>query len=237
MSRATPPLLRRALTISLLADDAHYTELMQKAVAGARVSIWIATANVKEMRVEAPLGSVARARGRYVSILDTFDGLAQRGVELRLLHAGLPSRAFRAELARRPRLLAGGLEMRRCPRVHLKIIAVDGAQLYLGSANFTGAGLGAKGSGRRNFELGVITDDDVVLDAVQARFERIWSGAECGACKLRDLCPAPLDLPARIAAAVKPAAASPARRASSAASAKKKAPSSASGPSRGRRRA
>jgi phosphatidylserine/phosphatidylglycerophosphate/cardiolipin synthase-like enzyme len=83
--------------------------------------------------------------------------------------------------------------MRECPRVHLKIIAVDGAYLYLGSANFTGAGLGAKGDGRRNFELGFATDDDVLLDAAQLRFDRIWTGRECGACRLRSRCPKPLD--------------------------------------------
>ena len=84
--------------------------------------------------------------------------------------------------------------MRRCPRVHLKLIAVDGRALYLGSANFTGAGLGAKGEGRRNFEMGILTDDDAMLDAAQERFERIWTGRECGACKLRAVCPRPLDL-------------------------------------------
>jgi phosphatidylserine/phosphatidylglycerophosphate/cardiolipin synthase-like enzyme len=84
-------------------------------------------------------------------------------------------------------------EMRTCPRVHLKLIVVDGAYAYLGSANFTGAGLGARGDGRRNFELGVATDDDVLLDSAQLRFDRIWSGRECGACRLRARCPAPLD--------------------------------------------
>lgn len=161
-------------------------------MSGARVSLWIATANVKEMMVEAPVGTGARARGRYLSILDTFVDLARRGVELRLLHAGVPSRAFQAALKKRA-VLAGRLAMRRCPRVHLKIIAVDGAELYLGSANFTGAGLGAKGHGRRNFEMGVLTSDDVLLDAVQARFDRIWTGRECAGCRLKDVCPEPLD--------------------------------------------
>ncbi|HET9934146.1 MAG TPA: phospholipase D-like domain-containing protein, partial [Polyangiaceae bacterium] len=86
------------------------------------------------------------------------------------------------------------LELRHCPRVHLKMIAVDGAYLYLGSANFTGAGLGARGDGRRNFEMGFGTDDDVLLDAAQQRFDRIWSGRDCGACRLRSECPAPLDV-------------------------------------------
>jgi hypothetical protein len=31
-----------------------------------------------------------------------------------------------------------------------------------------------------------------LLDQVQALYERIWSGGECGACKLRDDCPGPL---------------------------------------------
>src|SRR3989442_193415 len=80
----------------------------------------------------------------------------------------------------------------------VSLVVVEGAALYLGSANFTGAGLGAKGDGRRNFEMGILTDDDVLLDAAQARFERIWSGKECGACKLRHVCPKPLDgLPRR----------------------------------------
>jgi phosphatidylserine/phosphatidylglycerophosphate/cardiolipin synthase-like enzyme len=75
----------------------------------------------------------------------------------------------------------------------MKMIAVDGALLYLGSANFTGAGFGAKSDGRRNFETGIVTDDELVLDEMQATFEAIWSGRRCGACQLRGECPAPLD--------------------------------------------
>ena len=128
----------------------------------------------------------------FVSVLARLDELAARGVELRVLHAELPSRPFRAELARHPRLVAGGLALRRCPRVHLKAVVVDGELLYLGSANWTGAGLGARGAGRRNFELGVVTDDGPLLDQVQSMYDRIWTGGECAACKLRDECPGPL---------------------------------------------
>jgi phosphatidylserine/phosphatidylglycerophosphate/cardiolipin synthase-like enzyme len=128
-------------------------------------------------------------RTEYVSVLARLDELAKHGVELRLLHAELPSRPFRAEIAHHPRLLRGGLALRRCPRVHMKAVIVDGSLLYLGSANWTGAGLGAKGSGRRNFELGIVTDDSQLLDQVQALYERVWSGGECAACRLRDICP------------------------------------------------
>ncbi len=144
--------------------------------------------------VEAPIGTRARASGRYVSILDTLQSLCDRGVTVRLLHATRPSQAFRTELAARASRLGGRrFQMRACPRVHLKIVAIDGALLYLGSANFTGAGLGAKGDGRRNFEMGIVTDDEWMLDVAQERFEGIWRGGECGACRLRAQCPAPLD--------------------------------------------
>lgn len=184
---------RRRVEVTLIRDRAHYDEVVMGAVAKARVSLWISTANVKGVRVEAPIGTRARARGSYVSILEVFEGLRARGVELRLLHAGVPSRAFREDLRAQKRLAAGGLAMRRCPRVHLKMIAVDGALLYLGSANFTGAGLGAKGDRRRNFEAGVLTDDDVMLDEMQGVFDRIWTGRECPRCALRAQCPAPID--------------------------------------------
>jgi phosphatidylserine/phosphatidylglycerophosphate/cardiolipin synthase-like enzyme len=191
--------MERHAKVRLIVDRDHYDTLVLGAISRAKTSVWIATANVKEMRVEAPIGTRARARGKFMSILDTFEDLALRGVEIRLLYAGLPSRPFRAELARHPRLRASPrFEMRRCPRVHLKMIAIDGSFLYLGSANFTGAGLGAKGEGRRNFEMGVTTDDELLLDKTQERFFAIWSGGECAACRMRDVCPRPLDVPTKV---------------------------------------
>jgi phosphatidylserine/phosphatidylglycerophosphate/cardiolipin synthase-like enzyme len=168
------------------------------AVLAARRSVWIATANLKELMVRDHRAAPGRRRsgaGRaaYRSVLDAMDELAGRGVELRLMHAAPPSRPFRAALARHARLRAGGLAMRLCPRLHFKAVVVDGAFLYLGSANWTGAGLGAKETGRRNFELGFATADDLLLDRVQSLYDRIWTGGECTACKVRDLCPAPLD--------------------------------------------
>ena len=185
----------RPVNIELVGGRAHYERVIA-AVLAAHTSVWIATANVKGMMVEGaarPGERRTQKRGTYVSMVSRLDALAAKGVELRLLHAEIPSGPFREEIAAHPRLLAGGLELARCPRVHMKAVIVDGAVLYLGSANWTGAGLGAKGSGKRNFELGVITDDAQLLDQVQALFERVWSGAECAGCKLREVCPGPLD--------------------------------------------
>lgn len=170
--------------------DADHLALTRQ-IANAKVSVWLATANLKATMIEAPIGTRARARGRYVSFFETLTDLVARGVEVRLLHAGEPSRPLKGLVS----LGAKAVPMKRCPRVHLKMIAIDGGSLYLGSANLTGAGIGAKGENRRNFEMGIVTDDESMLDAAQAHFDRIWRGAECKGCELRKLCPRPLDLP------------------------------------------
>lgn len=183
----------RRVALELIHDREHYATVVDRLVRRAEVSVWIATANVKELHVEAPVGSRARARGRYQSIVTLFADLARRGVELRLLHATNPSRRFEAARRRLEDRLSDAIELRQCPRTHLKMIAVDGSQLYLGSANLTGAGLGAKGDARRNFETGILTEDEGLLDAMQERFDRIWSGRACAGCRLRAECPGPLD--------------------------------------------
>ena len=167
---------------AFLTGRSLYEEVIRDGMLQAKRSIWIATANVKELFVE---------RGReYVSVLRMFDELAERGVELRLLHAELPSKRFRAAFERRKKLQRR-FKLKHCPRVHLKAIIVDGARLYIGSANFTGAGLGAKGDDKRNFEFGIWTEDFRLLDEAQALYQRLWEGDPCSRCALRDVCPDP----------------------------------------------
>src|SRR5262249_57256156 len=184
---------RRSVAVSLVSGRGHY-ETVVAAVLEAQLSVWIATASLKELMVEDPRAAPGRRRGgrrtAYRSVLAVLDELAGRGVDVRLLHAGVPSGPFAREWARHPRLRAA---LRLCPRVHLKAVIVDGALLYLGSANWTGAGLGAKGEGRRNFELGIVTDDAELLDEVQGIYDALWRGAGCKGCKLRESCDAPID--------------------------------------------
>jgi phosphatidylserine/phosphatidylglycerophosphate/cardiolipin synthase-like enzyme len=174
----------RAVVTELLSGAELYREVVLGRMAHARESVWISTANVKAMFVEQD--------GEYRSILALFSQLAARGVELKLLHAELPSRPFRAAFDKRKTLVRGGLSLKVCPRVHFKAVLVDGAWLYLGSANLTGAGLGAKGPDKRNFELGFVTEDFELIDRVTALYQSLWRGEECGACKLRSVCPDPI---------------------------------------------
>lgn len=179
--------------LELLIHDEHYPSVIDRVLSAER-SVWIATANLKELMIEDArlVPGRRRARNAYRSVLSAFAELSARGVELRILHAASPSRVFQRDFDRQKRLVAGGLELRLCPRNHLKLVIVDGRFLYFGSANWTGAGLGAKHAERRNFEFGALTQDERVLDAAQDVFHRIWRGAECEGCRMREECPMPL---------------------------------------------
>ena len=155
-------------------------------VLAAKVSLDIATADFKAMLVPEP--GLSRAR----SVVEIFRGLARRGVEIRLLHAGTPSSAALRELKA---ALPQNLVIRRCPRLHSKAVIVDCNRMYLGSANLTGAGLGAKSDGRRNFELGIWTESPALIDAVLEQFNALWEGRRCQTCQRKEIGPVPLEEP------------------------------------------
>jgi len=181
--------MMRAIQTELLSGEALYRAVVLDKLLHARESVDIASANVKAMFVED--GKRVRGGSDYKSIVEQFSKLAARGVRLRLLHAETPSRPFRKAFDSQRALVQGGLALRLCPRVHFKAVIVDRAWIYLGSANLTGAGLGAKGEHKRNFELGFVTEDFDTIDRAGALFESVWSGAECGLCKVREHCPDP----------------------------------------------
>ena len=156
-----------------------YERVLLQEVPRARRFLWIATANVKDLYV--------KHGGRMVPFLQVLAQLIDDGVEVRLLHASEPGPAFRADFDRFPALIRS-LERVLCPRVHFKSVVVDGKVAYFGSANLTGAGMGAKSPRRRNFEAGVITRDPELISAVMAQFDQVWMGARCEECLRKEHC-------------------------------------------------
>lgn len=118
--------------------------------------------------------------------------MAARGVSFRVVHSALPSSYFRRTLEQYPRLTEGALELQVCPRSHWKMVIVDGVFAYCGSANFTGAGLGAKSPDKRNLEIGVASGDAAWVRQLEALFDRFWIGEHCDTCRLKDTCPDPV---------------------------------------------
>jgi len=171
---------------NLVIDGAHFHRIVREGILQAKVSLDIATADFKAMLV--PEAGTRRAR----SIVQVMRNLAARGVEIRLLHAGTPSSAALRELKK---ALPKNLIIRRCPRIHFKAVVIDSKWMYVGSANLTGAGLGAKGEGKRNFEMGVATESASMIDTVGEQFNHLWEGRGCVGCKRKDVCPVPLEEP------------------------------------------
>ena len=116
---------------TFLSNREIYERVIRETVPLARERLWIATADIKDMYVDAG--------GRdMVPFLEVLDGMLKRGVEVRLIHAKEPGPNWREDFDRHPGLWEG-MERMLCPRVHFKCIIVDGRTAYFGSANLTGA--------------------------------------------------------------------------------------------------
>ena len=116
-----------------------------------------------------------------VPFLEILDGMVKRGIELRLIHAKDPGPNWRDDFDRYPTLWTA-MERMLCPRVHFKCIIVDGVKAYFGSANLTGAGMGAMSEKKRNFENGVLSDDPALVEPLVEQFDSVWRGAFCKGC-------------------------------------------------------
>ena len=117
--------------------------------------------------------------------------LIRRGVEVRLIHAKEPGPNFREDFDKYP-VLYDRLERVLCPRVHFKMLVFDCNEVYVGSANLTGAGIGMKAETTRNFEAGILTDDPEIVEQAMNQFDDVWIGKHCKKCKRRDFCSDPI---------------------------------------------
>ena len=165
--------------LEFITDRDIYEKVISERIGKARKFVWIATSDLKDLHVQK--------QGRMVPFLEILSDLIKKHIEIRLLHAKEPGPAFRKDFDKYPNLI-DGMERILCPRVHLKAVIIDGVFVYTGSANLTGAGMGAKSEQKRNFESGIITDDQTIVDKVMEQFDNIWLGTHCRACKRKKFC-------------------------------------------------
>jgi len=164
---------------SFLTDREIYEKVIGEALPQCTKFLWLATADLKDLYVHK--GS------KMVPFLEILSDLAAAGVSIRLMHAKEPGPAFQKDFDRYPRLIEG-MERILCPRVHFKTVVVDGRFAYSGSANLTGAGMGAKSVKRRNFESGFITTDPLLIEQIMKQFDAIWIGRHCRECGRKRYC-------------------------------------------------
>ena len=168
--------------LTFISNTDHYSEVLSR-VKSVKHTLWIGTADIKDLYVE-----IGKEKKPFLALIAQ---LIKRGVEVRLIHAKEPGPAFREDFDKYP-VLFDQLERVLCPRVHFKMLVFDCQTVYIGSANLTGAGIGMKSDGKRNFEAGILTDEATILDAAIEEFDIVWRGSECQKCKRKDFCSDPI---------------------------------------------
>ena len=170
----------------LILNEEIYSRIVEEEIPAAKKFLWIVTADIKDMHV---------VRGkRSIPFLAVLAELLEAGVAIRLIHAKEPGPMFRKDFDRYPVLIESDLfERILCPRVHTKAIVIDGKRVFLTSANLTGAGLGAKHRDKRNFEAGILSDEPEHILPMMKWIDELYLGEYCGTCRLRSVCPDPLD--------------------------------------------
>jgi phosphatidylserine/phosphatidylglycerophosphate/cardiolipin synthase-like enzyme len=168
-----------------ITDGQIYKRVLQERLPRAKRFVFIGTSDLKDLHVDK--------NGLMVPLLEIFSDLIDAGVLVRLLHAKEPGPRFRDDFDRYPNLIKG-LERFLCPRVHFKTVIVDGEFAYTGSANLTGAGMGAKSAERRNFEGGIITTEPGLIDSIAEQFDNVWMGKNCKGCKRKEYCSDYIDM-------------------------------------------
>ena len=168
--------------LQYVSNSSHYKDVLSR-VQSVKHMLWIGTADIKDLYVE-----VGKDKKPFLALIAQ---LIRRGVEVRLIHAKEPGQNFREDFDRYP-VLFDRLERVLCPRVHFKMLVFDGKDVYVGSANLTGAGIGMKGADKRNFEAGILTDEPEIVEQSMNQFDEVWMGKHCRTCKRREYCADPI---------------------------------------------
>lgn len=168
--------------IEFISYSEHYNKVLSH-VKDVKSTLWIGTADIKDLYID-----VGKQKMPFLGLLAKLIG---KGVEVRLIHAKEPGPAFREDFDKYP-ILFDRLERVLCPRVHFKMIVFDCKEVYIGSANLTGAGIGMKGETTRNFEAGILTDDPNIVEEAMEQFDNVWNGSMCKKCRRKQYCADPI---------------------------------------------
>ncbi len=168
--------------LKYISNADHYKEVLSR-VQSVKHMLWIGTADIKDLYVEA-----GKEKKPFLVLIAQ---LIRHGVEVRLIHAKEPGPNFREDFDKYS-VLYDRLERVLCPCVHFKMLVFDGKEVYVGSANLTGAGIGMKAETTRNFEAGLLTDDTEIIEQAMNQFDDVWIGKHCKKCKRREFCPDPI---------------------------------------------
>lgn len=168
--RAEATVKQNVSFIKYIADSDHYDDVFTR-MCQVRKSLKIASANLKNFTVyledNAP-----------IQFCDFLLILLRRGVRIQIV-CMQPFSFYKWVQENLPEFLEEkGLEIRQNDHVHMKVFIFDDDSAYIGSANLTGAAIGKRSSRQRNYEAGVLVQNNEVFDSALGHFNKVWAAPE-----------------------------------------------------------
>ena len=152
-------------TVLRYVKNAEHEELVLKHLMSAKRSLYIATANFKNVHINDR------------TLITILNEMSKRGVAVKVICARLQS-SEKTEF-----------ELIECPRNHMKLFIFDEKLLYIGSANLTPAALEDRGSKKRrtnNHEAGILTTDEEIIRQALEHFNSALASDDCKTCKIKE---------------------------------------------------
>lgn len=159
--------------VSYVADEEHYTQVFRR-MTEVENSLKIATGDIKNFNV-----SVESESGEEtLRLCEFFLSLVERGVHVQVV-CMKPFGFYLYTKENCPQLLENPLfELRYNGHNHMKVFIFDDECAYIGSGNITGAAIGKRASGRRNYEAGMLLMGESMMQAPLHHFEKSWNDPE-----------------------------------------------------------
>ena len=155
---------------SYVADEEHYTQVFKR-MTEVKHSLKIATGDLKNFVVSVEYdGGEDKLR-----LCDFFLSLVERGVHVQVVSMD-PFYFYLYTKKSCPQLLEHPLfDLRYKGHCHMKVFIFDDECAYFGSANITGAAIGKRASGRRNYEAGMLVWGPTMIQAPLCHFDKVWN--------------------------------------------------------------
>ena len=156
--------------VQYISDVDHYHEIFSR-MNEVKRSLKISSADLKNF-------SVFLDGEKPIKFCDFLLCILSRGVHVQLLCMH-PFSFYRWVTDNLPELLEQPkLEIRQNDHVHMKVFIYDDKTAYIGSANLTGAAIGKRSSRQRNYEAGVLVQNNEIFDAAATHFKEVWDAPE-----------------------------------------------------------
>ena len=165
----------------LIINEDHYQEVIDR-ICAAKSSIKIMTANFKRFKLK-PTGCQGKDYKDGTPFIKYLMAKAVQGVSVQII-CSMPSQSFTEEWKEYYRQMGKPelFDYKFCERNHSKVVIVDGALAYVGSANVTPAGLGQGIFTLGNFEAGILTEEPALVSSIKDLFTKVWNGDYCEGC-------------------------------------------------------